>query len=176
MKLLTLNFFLLIIYFISTTISSADSKPDLKNLTVHKETKQLKDIKFKNSENQIINIDSFKGKLIVINFWATWCAPCREEMPSLDLLQNNDILDNIIVLPINVGRENKQKALEFFLDLNIKNLKLFYDDSIELAKSFSLVGLPTTIFINKKGDEFARLIGSADFKDRKLIEWLANYN
>ena len=97
-------------------------------------------------------------------------------MPSLDLLQSNNKIKNLIILPINVGKENKDKAKRFFKDLEIKNLKLYYDDSVKLANNFSLIGLPTTILINKKGEEFARIIGSIDFEDKKFIKWLSEYN
>ena len=97
-------------------------------------------------------------------------------MPSLDLLQSNNKIKNFIILPINVGKENKDKAKRFFKDLEIKNLKLYYDDSVKLANNFSLIGLPTTILINKKGEEFARIIGSIDFENKKFIKWLSEYN
>ena len=176
MRLLSLKFFLLFIYLLFPSITSADQKLDIKNLKIHKEPKKVSDIMFKNSEDITISLDNFKGKLIVINFWATWCAPCREEMPSLDILQSNKNFQDLIVLPINVGKENKEKAKKFFNDLQIKNLKLYYDDSVKLANTFSLIGLPTTIFIDKDGDEFARIIGSIDFGDQNFIKWLSNYN
>ena len=176
MRLLSLKLFLLFIYLLFPSITSADQKLDIKNLKIHKEPKKVNDIMFKNSKDITISLDNFKGKLVVINFWATWCAPCREEMPSLDILQSNKNFQNLIVLPINVGKENKEKAKKFFNDLQIKNLKLYYDDSVKLANTFSLIGLPTTIFIDKDGDEFARIIGSVDFGDQNFIKWLSNYN
>ena len=176
MRLLSLKLFLLFIYLLFPSITSADQKLDIKNLKIHKEPKKVNDIMFKNSEDITISLDNFKGKLVVINFWATWCAPCREEMPSLDILQSNKNFQDLIILPINVGKENKEKAKKFFNDLQIKNLKLYYDDSVKLANTFSLIGLPTTIFIDKDGDEFARIIGSVDFGDQNFIKWLLNYN
>ncbi len=176
MRLLSLKLFLLFIYLLFPSITSADQKLDIKNLKIHKEPKKVNDIMFKNSEDITISLENFKGKLVVINFWATWCAPCREEMPSLDILQSNKNFQDLIVLPINVGKENKEKAKKFFNDLQIKNLKLYYDDSVKLANTFSLIGLPTTIFIDKDGDEFARIIGSVDFGDQNFIKWLSNYN
>ena len=176
MRLLSLKLFLLFIYLLFPSITSADQKLDIKNLKIHKEPKKVNDIMFKNSEDITISLDNFKGKLVVINFWATWCAPCREEMPSLDILQSNKNFQDLIVLPINVSKENKEKAKKFFNDLQIQNLKLYYDDSIKLANTFSLIGLPTTIFIDKDGDEFARIIGSVDFGDQNFIKWLSNYN
>ena len=176
MRLLSLKLFLLFIYLLFPSITSADQKLDIKNLKIHKDPKKVNNIMFKNSEDITISLDDFKGKLVVINFWATWCAPCREEMPSLDILQSNKNFQDLIVLPINVGKENKEKAKKFFNDLQIKNLKLYYDDSVKLANTFSLIGLPTTIFIDKEGNEFARIIGSVDFGDQNFIKWLSNYN
>lgn len=176
MRLLSLKLFLLFIYLLFPSITSADQKLDIKNLKIHKEPKKVNNIIFKNFDDITISLNDFKGKLVVINFWATWCAPCREEMPSLDILQSNKNFEDLIVLPINVGKENKEKAKKFFNDLKIKNLKLYYDDSVKLANTFSLIGLPTTIFIDKDGDEFARIIGSVDFGDQKFIKWLSNYN
>ena len=111
-----------------------------------------------------------------MNFWATWCAPCKEEMPSLDLLQNQENLDKLKIFPINVGQDNLENSLKFFEDLKIKNLKIYFDSSITLAKKFGLRGIPTSIIFNKEGEEFARIIGSIDFNDQKFIDWLANYN
>ena len=176
MRLLSLKLFLLFIYLLFPSITSADQKLDIKNLKIHKEPKKVNNIIFKNFDDITISLNDFKGKLVVINFWATWCAPCREEMPSLDILQSNKNFQNLIVLPINVGKENKEKAKKFFNDLQIQNLKLYYDDSVKLANTFSLIGLPTTIFIDKDGDEFARIIGSIDFGDQNFIKWLSNYN
>jgi thiol-disulfide isomerase/thioredoxin len=121
-------------------------------------------------------LSDFKGKLLILNFWATWCAPCREEMPSLDNLQVNLELNNLKIFPINIGREDISKSESFFKELNIKNLDIYFDSPITLAKKFSLRGVPTTIFFNKKGEEFARLIGSIDFNDEGFIKWLKNYN
>ena len=176
MRLLSLKLFLLFIYLLFPSITSADQKLDIKNLKIHKEPKKVNDIIFKNFEDTTISLNDFKGKLVIINFWATWCAPCREEMPSLDILQSNKKINNLIILPINVGKENVNKAKKFFEDLKIKNLKLYYDDSVKLANNFSLIGLPTTILINKNGEEFARILGSIDFEDKNFIEWLSTYD
>ena len=126
--------------------------------------------------NKDINLDDFRNKLVVINFWATWCAPCRKEMPLLDLLQSDKRLNNLKVLPINVGKEDMIKAKIFFKELNIKNLDIYFDSTVNLANKFLLRGLPTTILINKKGQEFAKIFGYIDFKDEKFINWFKNFN
>ena len=65
---------------------------------------------------------------------------------------------------------------KFFLELKIENLDLYFDDSAKLANSFFLIGIPTSIIINKKGEEFARIMGPIDFTDKKFVEWLSKYN
>ena len=175
MKLLSYKFFLVVIYLISTVISFSD-EPNIKNLVIHKQNKKLKNITFLDVDNKLINLNEFTGQLVIINFWATWCAPCKEEMPSLDNLKNLKAFENLKILPINVGQEDIQKSKIFFDDLKIKNLELYFDNSIKLAKTLTLRGLPTSVIINKKGDEFARIIGSIDFGDENFIKWLSKFN
>ena len=167
---------IIFIYLITSNFSYALEKPDLKNLVLIKSPKTYEEVIFKDINQKNVNLADFKGKLIILNFLATWCAPCKEEMPSLDDLQSNSNLSNLKIFPINIGQEDISKSEFFFKELNIKNLNIYFDASITLAKKFSLRGVPTTILFNKKGEEFARIIGSIDFKDEKFINWLKNYN
>jgi thiol-disulfide isomerase/thioredoxin len=167
---------LIFIYLITTNFSYALEKPNLKNLVLIKSPKTYEEVIFKDINQKDVNLANFKGKLIILNFWATWCAPCKEEMPSLDDLQLDDKLSNLKIFPINIGQEDISKSEFFFKELNIKNLNIYFDAPITLTKKFSLRGVPTTILFNKKGEEFARIIGSIDFKDEQFINWLKNYN
>jgi len=167
---------IIFIYLITINFSYAFEKPDLKNLILIKNPKLYEDVIFMNIKQKNVNLDDFKGKLIILNFWATWCAPCKEEMPSLDELQSNTELNNLKIFPINIGQEDISKSESFFKELNIKNLDIYIDTPITLAKKFSLRGVPTTIIFNKEGEEFARIIGSIDFNDEKFINWLKYYN
>ena len=167
---------IIFIYLITTNFGYALEKPDIKNLVLVKNPKIYKDVIFKDINQKDINLDDFKGKLLILNFWATWCAPCREEMPSLDYLQSNTKLNNLKIFPINIGQEDISKSEFFFKELNIKNLDIYIDAPITLAKKFSLRGVPTTILFNKEGKEFARIMGSMDFNDKEFINWLKLYN
>ena len=169
-----MRFLIIFIFFIS--YSFANETIDIKNLSINKELKKYDELTFLDDENNQLNVKDFSGNLILLNFWATWCAPCKEEMPSLDILQNHDGLDNLKIFPINVGQDNLKKSLKFFEDLGINNLKVYFDSPTTLAKKFGLRGIPTSILINKEGFEFARIIGSTDFEDKKFIDWLKNYN
>ncbi len=176
MKLLTFKFIIIFIYLISSSPSYAIQQLNLNNLVIHKDPIKLEKIKFVNVNNEIVNLSKFENSLIILNFWATWCAPCIEEMPSLDRLQANPVFNNLQIIPINVGRDNLEKSKNFYKKLNINNLELYFDKDIELAKKFLLRGLPTTIFINKKGEEFARIIGFVNFDDKKIIKWLQKFD
>ena len=176
MKLLTHKFLIVIFYLLSTTISYSTEQPNFKNLIVYSEAKKLKNIEFKNNFNEIIRLNDYRGKLVILNFWATWCAPCREEMLYLDKLQSINKLENLEIFPINVGKEKIEKAEKFFLELKIKNLDIYFDDTVKLANLFSLRGIPTSVIINKNGEEFARIMGAVDFTDKKFVEWLRKYN
>ena len=166
----------LIIFIFLLSNSFANEVTDIKNLIINKELKKYDNLTFLDEKNNQLNLNDYQGNLILLNFWATWCAPCKDEMPSLDLLKLNENLGNLKIFPINIGQDNKKKAFDFFKDLNIENLELYFDSPETLAKKFQLRGIPTSIIFNKEGLEFARIIGSIDFEDKKFIKWLSNYN
>ena len=167
---------LLILFIFLTTNVFANDVSEIKNIIIHKNPKIYDNVIFLDKKDQKIDIKSFNENLIILNFWATWCKPCKEEMPSLDRLQINPKLINLKVFAINIGKENKKKVYEFFKNLDIKNFEPYFDSSTTLAKIFSLRGVPTSILIDKDGHEFARIIGSIDFDDKKFIDWLETYN
>tara|TARA_Y200000002_G_scaffold351301_1_gene329214 strand:- start:74 stop:583 length:510 start_codon:yes stop_codon:yes gene_type:complete len=169
-----MRFLIIFTFFISNTLASETS--NIENLVVNKELKTYDNIIFLDSQKKIIKLSDYKGNLIILNFWATWCTPCKEEMPSLDNLKKNPNLNNLKIFPINIGRDDIKKSKSFFKDLNIKNLDIYFDNPKTLAKDFALRGVPTTILFNKKGEEFARIIGTIDFNDKEFLNWISSYN
>ena len=167
---------ILIILIFLTSNLYADNELGIKNLIVSKEVKKYDSLTFLDDKNKKVDLNDYQGNLILLNFWATWCAPCKEEMPSLDSLQGNEDLNNLKIFPINIGQDNTKKALNFFEDLKIKNLEIFFDSPVTLAKKLGLRGVPTSILFNKDGLEFARVIGSIDFEDKEFVEWLSGFN
>lgn len=105
----------------------------------------------------------WKGKVLLVNFWATWCAPCREEMPSLDALQAKQGGDDFAVLTVAAGRNPPPAIDRFFAEEEIQNLPKLLDPRQELARAFGVLGLPVTVLIDREGREVARLIGDADW-------------
>ena len=167
--------FLILFIFLTTKVFANDVS-EIKNIVIHKDLKVYDNVIFLDKNDKKINIKEFNGNLLLLNFWATWCAPCKEEMPSLDRLQVNQNLSNLKIFAINISQESKKKVDSFFEDLNIENFEPYFDAPTTLAKIFSLRGVPTSILIDKDGKEFARIMGSIDFNDKIFINWLKTYN
>ena len=144
-----------------------------KNIVVHKEPIEIKELKFQDFNLNEVNLTGKKGNIMILNFWATWCVPCKKEMPSLEDLSK--LYPEVSIYPVNLEKPNKKKTKFFFESLNIKNLNIYFDPEFKLVKSFSMRGVPTSILIDKKGKEFARIIGEVDFYDESFINFLKKY-
>ena len=155
-------------------IAFSKEKPPFKNILVLDEPKTYEQIIFQDRDGTQIDLNLINtDEIYILNFWATWCAPCKEEMPHLDKLKSKSTFQDLEIIPINIADEELVKSKEFFEEIKIKNLEIFYGPSIELAKVFKLRGVPTTILIDKEGYEFARIIGYIDFENKSLLEWLS---
>ena len=169
--------YLIIFSILVINAAFSKEKPPFKNILVLDEPKVYKEIIFQDKDGAQIDLKSINtDEIYILNFWATWCAPCKDEMPSLDKLQANLTLDKIKIFPINIGKETLNKVNKFFIDLKIKNFEPYFDPPTTLAKKFSLRGVPTSILINKEGQEFARIMGSIDFEDKNFVNWIKKYN
>ena len=157
------------IFFILSLNVSANITDEFKNFSILENPKKYEGIVFEDFDGKSINLKDIDGKIYIMNFWATWCGPCKEEMPYLDEIQT---LSGIVVVPVNLEAKNQKKTKKFFYDLNIINLSIFFDNDMELVKLFKLRGVPTTIILNKNEEEIARIIGSVDFTDEKIVNWL----
>ena len=144
-----------------------------KNIVVHKEPIEIKELKFQDFNLNEVDLTEKKGNIMILNFWATWCVPCKKEMPSLDELSKN--YPEILVYPINLEKPNQDKTRKFFTDLKISKLNIYFDPKFSLVKSFKMRGVPTSILIDKNGKEFARVIGEVNFLDESFINFLKKY-
>ena len=161
---------------IFSSISQTNEDVPLNNIVINEIPKPISSLIFEDFSGNEINLNQYNGKLVIINFWATWCAPCKKEMPSLDKLYQAKNFKNLQVFAVNMEHPNTLKTKKFFTDLNIKKLEIFFDSNLNFVKEFKLRGMPTTVLINKKGEEFARIIGEVDFLDKKFLKWLSNYD
>tara|TARA_B110000196_G_scaffold306327_1_gene304836 strand:- start:1 stop:540 length:540 start_codon:yes stop_codon:yes gene_type:complete len=161
---------------IFSSISQTNENIPLNNMVINEIPKPISSLIFEDFSGNEINLNQYNGKLVIINFWATWCAPCKKEMPSLDKLYQAKNFKNLQVFAVNMEQPNPLKTKKFFTDLNIKKLEIFFDNNLNFVKEFKLRGVPTTVLINKKGEEFARIVGEVNFLDKKFLKWLSNYD
>ena len=176
MKFIFISIKIILLYFISLSYSYSIEAPNIKNLIIYEKKQKIKFFDFLNEAGNKVNLKDFESELIILNFWATWCAPCREEMPSLNNLQILKDEKKIKIIPINIGGENISKSKKFFDELLIEELQVFVGDGAGIAKNLKLRGLPTTLFIDKDGYEFARIVGSIDYNSDEFLNWLNKLN
>ena len=133
---------------IFSSISQTNEDVLLNNIALNEIPKPISSVIFEDFSGNDINLKDYYGKLVIINFWATWCAPCKEEMPLLDNFYQDNNFKNLQVFAVNVEQPNIFKTKFFFNDLDIKKLEIFFDRNLNFVKEFKLRGVPTTILIN----------------------------
>ena len=168
--------------FCANTVLSEDNKfsvleefkvGEMKKLILHESPKAVSEEVFYSPNNDPVNLQSLSGSLTLVNFWATWCAPCLDEMPSLSNLQKIKGSKDFNVVTIATMRNSPKSVENFFNKMSIDNLTKYQDPKGKLARSLKIAGLPLTILLNKENKEVARFIGDADWSSPhalKLIE------
>ena len=140
---------------------------DMKKLALHEVPVDLPEVVLLDAEDGEHVLADYKGKWVVLNFWATWCAPCRREMPSLGRLQA--AMPEIAVVPVATGRNAVEGIQRFFDEAKVTNLPILRDPTSELAHGMGIMGLPVTVILNPDGQEVARLIGDAEWDSPSAI-------
>ncbi|MEM6933103.1 MAG: TlpA disulfide reductase family protein [Pseudomonadota bacterium] len=118
---------------------------------------------FADGEGEVMTVTDLSGKVVVMNFWATWCAPCRAEMPSIDRLAGELNGDDIHVMAVSTDRGDITRIKKFFDEIEIEHLGIYRDKKSELAREAGAFGLPMTIILDREGREIARLLGEAEW-------------
>ncbi len=140
-------------------------------------TEPLTDISFIGADGKELKLSAFKGRTVLLNLWATWCAPCRKEMPSLDRLQKDLGSDKFEVVALAVDRAGLEGAGKFLEETKVASLKLYADPTAKSGTALRALGMPTTILIDKDGREIGRLAGPAEWdgaEAKKLVEAALN--
>jgi thiol-disulfide isomerase/thioredoxin len=163
---------IILVFLISKNLLAAEDFS--KNIVIHEKPKVIKELKFKDFNLQDFDLTNKKGNIMIINFWASWCLPCKREMPSLAKLAQK--YPNIKVYAINMEKPNKLRAGDYFKSLGITSLDIYFDPDFKLVKTFKMRGLPTSILIDKNGREFGRVVGEINFIDKDFIKLLKRYS
>ena len=130
---------------------------------VRSEPVALPDFAFEKPGGGAISAADLKGKVVLLNIWATWCVPCREEMPQLNALQSELGGEGFEVVALNIDKGGPEKAEKFLAETGATDLKAYYDPSGKLFAKLKAVGMPTTLLIDADGKEMGRLVGPANW-------------
>ncbi len=130
---------------------------------VFSEPREVSQIPFTDPEGNEYRLEQWKGKYVLLNFWATWCVPCRREMPALEALQNEFGGENFEVVTIATGRNPLPGIRRFFREIGVTNLPILLDPKQTLGRDMAVFGLPTTMLLDREGREIARVRGDAEW-------------
>ena len=135
---------------------------ELRKFVFSKTTKALPNLLILDADENVTEI-GYKEEILVINFWATWCAPCKKEMPSLNALAQNMKHEDFQIITVASGRNSKKAIDAFFNDYNLVNLSKYRDPKGKMAIEYGVTALPTTVVIDPTGVEIGRIIGDIDW-------------
>jgi thiol-disulfide isomerase/thioredoxin len=151
--------------------SNALSQGHMAAFVFKKEPEALSEVRFQDANGTEKTLSDWRGKVVLVNLWATWCAPCRKEMPALDHLQKELGSSKFEVVAISIDRTGLAGARKFLDETGVKNLALYADPTTKLSSVLKAVGLPVTVLIDAEGREIGRLVGPAewDSEDAKRL-------
>ncbi len=125
--------------------------------------KPMPDVTFKDGDGKQRKLSDWRGRVVLLNLWATWCAPCRREMPSLDRLRQTMAGDDFELLAVSIDRKGAKVAQEFLVETGATNLDLYIDTTAKISRDLRAFGLPATFLISRDGRELGRLVGPAEW-------------
>lgn len=138
-------------------------------LAIYDSPRLLPRTAFVDGNGNALTLDAFKGKVVVMDFWATWCVPCRVEFPALERLQARLGAKGLVVVPVSIDRKGMPAVNKFYEETKITGLNRYLDDSHELTPAMAVSGLPTTVIIDRNGGEVGRVEGPADWDSAEVI-------
>ena len=159
----------MLIALLSAHVRAAQLPP---NFVVHNPPVPVASIKFEDEAGHAQSLADFSGKVVVLNVWATWCVPCRREMPTLDRLQAALGGPDFEVVPVSIDRGGIDTIRKFYADISVRSLGMYADTSGDALRAVGALGLPTTLIINRRGQEVARIVGPAEWDSTEIMEFL----
>ena len=143
--------------------------------TPHASPRLIADVKFEDGKGEKRRLAEFRGKVVLLNIWATWCAPCRKEMPTLDRLQSQLGSKDFEVVALSIDRGGQAAIKSFYDEIDIQALAIYVDATTEAQGQLGIVGVPTTLLIDPEGREIARYTGPAEWDRPEVVDTIRRY-
>jgi thiol-disulfide isomerase/thioredoxin len=139
---------------------------------LHREPRPLPPLAFEDANGRALSLADFRGKLVLLNVWATWCPPCRKEMPTLDRLQARLGGPEFEVVALSIDQGGPGVVKSFFDSIGVRALKLYIDSRAEAMLTLGIAGIPTTLLIDREGRELGRKVGPAEWDSADMVGFI----
>ena len=159
------------------SLKQLDTRADgsrILNMVAHSEARSVPAFKFLDGDGNYLTLADFRGKIVALQFWATWCFPCREELPTVDALQGELGGADFTFIPLSVDRDGSDLVRQYYADNGIVNLSVYIDEGMNAARAMLVNGIPYTILLNREGMEIARVLGDRNWYTPEAIALMRN--
>jgi thiol-disulfide isomerase/thioredoxin len=153
----------------TATVSTGSASGNQLALSVFDQPHALPEVRFQDDQGRDLTLGDFQGRVVVLNVWATWCVPCRKEMPTLDRLQSRLGGKDFLVVALSIDRKGVEAVKGFYQEVGIENLAIYVDPSGRGSRGLGLPGVPTTLLIDQEGREVARKMGEAEWDGPEMV-------
>jgi len=151
------------------TDSTGSASGNQLELSVFDQPHALPEVRFQDDQGRDLTLGDFRGRVVVLNVWATWCVPCRKEMPTLDRLQARLGGKNFLVVALSLDRKGVEAVRGFYQEVGVENLAIYVDPSGKGSHALAIPGVPTTLLIDREGREVARKMGEAEWDRPEMV-------
>jgi thiol-disulfide isomerase/thioredoxin len=138
-------------------------------LSVFDQPRPLPEIRFQDDQGHDLTLADFRGRVVLLNVWATWCVPCRKEMPTVDRLQERLGGKDFLVMALSIDRKGIEAVKDFYREVGVEKLAIYLDPSGKGSHGLAIPGVPTTLLINREGREVARKLGEAQWDSPEMV-------
>ena len=140
-------------------------------LSVFDQPRPLPEIRFQDDQGHDLTLAEFRGRAVLLNLWATWCVPCRQEMPTLDRLEARLGGKDFLVIALSIDRKGVDAVRDFYREVGVEKLAIYLDPSGKGSRGLAIPGVPATLLIDQEGREVARKMGAAEWDGPEMV-WL----
>jgi thiol-disulfide isomerase/thioredoxin len=153
----------------TTGSTSLDNSANTLALSVFEQPRPVPEIRFQDDQGHELTLAEFRGRVVLLNIWATWCVPCRQEMPTLDRLEARLGGKDFFVIALSIDRKGVDAVRDFYREVGVDKLTIYVDPSGKGSHGLAIPGVPTSFLIDQKGREIARKMGAAEWDGPEMV-------